>query len=58
MQEAHERGNMLIVKLLALAVPTSDSQHTIPTHYKDIVCLPVEGCMLRRVGGSSKKASV
>jgi len=25
-QEAHERGNMLIVKLLALAVPTSDSQ--------------------------------
>jgi len=27
---------VLIVKLLALAVPTSDSQHTIPTHYKDI----------------------
>jgi len=33
---------MLIVKLLALAVPTSDSQQNIPTHYKDIVCLPVQ----------------
>jgi len=41
-QEAHEGGNMLIVKLLAWAVPTSDSQHTIPTHYKDIACLPVQ----------------
>jgi len=33
---------MLIVKLLVLAVPTSDSQQTIPTHYKDIVHLPVQ----------------
>jgi len=41
-QEAHEGGNMLIAKLLVLAVPTSDSQHTIPTHYKDIVHLPVQ----------------
>jgi len=31
---------MLIVKLLALAVPTSDSQKNVPTHYKDIACLP------------------
>jgi len=41
-QEAHEGGNMLIVKLLVLAVPTSDSQHNVPTHYKDIACLPVQ----------------
>ena len=41
-QEAHKGGNMLIVKLLALAVPTSDSQHNVPTHYKDIACLPVQ----------------
>jgi len=33
---------MLIVKLLALAVPTSDSQQNVPTHYKDIACLPVQ----------------
>jgi len=33
---------MLIVKLLVLAVPTSDSQHNIPTHYKYIACLPVQ----------------
>jgi len=33
---------MLIVKLLALAVPTSDSQHNVPTHYKDIARLPVQ----------------
>jgi len=33
---------MLIVKLLALAVPTSDSQHNVPTYYKDIACLPVQ----------------
>jgi len=33
---------MLIAKLLALAVPTSDSQQNIPTHYKDIACLPVQ----------------
>jgi len=41
-QEAHEGGNMLIVKLLVLAVPTSDSQQNVPTHYKDIVHLPVQ----------------
>jgi len=36
-KEAHERReNMLIAKLLALAVPTSDSQQNVPTHYKDI----------------------
>jgi len=28
---------MLIVKLLALAVPTSDSQHNVPTHYIKIL---------------------
>jgi len=33
---------MLIAKLLALAVPTSDSKHNVPTHYKDIACLPVQ----------------
>jgi len=41
-QEAHEGGNMLIAKLLVLAVPTSNSQQNIPTHYKDIACLPVQ----------------
>jgi len=41
-QEAHEGGNMLIAKLLVLAVPTSDSQQNIPTHYKDIVHLQVQ----------------
>ena len=41
-QEVHKGGNVLIVKLLVLAVPTSDSQHTIHTHYKDIACLPVQ----------------
>ena len=41
-QEAYEGGNMLIVKLLVLAVPTSDSQQNIPTHYKDIAHLPVQ----------------
>jgi len=40
-QEAHERGNMLIVKLLVLAVLTSNSQQNVPTHYKDIAHLPV-----------------
>ena len=33
---------MLIAKLLALAVPTSDNQYNVPTHYKDIACLPVQ----------------
>jgi len=33
---------MLIVKLLVLAVLTSNSQQNIPTHYKDIVHLPVQ----------------
>jgi len=33
---------VLIVKLLALAVPTSDSRHAVPTHYKDIAHLPVQ----------------
>ena len=33
---------MLIVKLLVLAVPTSDSQQNVPTHYKDIARLPVQ----------------
>jgi len=33
---------MLIAKLLVLAVPTSNSQHTVPTHYKGIGCLPVQ----------------
>jgi len=33
---------MLIAKLLMLAVPTSDSQHNVPTHYKDIARLPVQ----------------
>jgi len=33
---------MLIAKLLAFAVPTSNSQQNIPTHYKDIVHLPVQ----------------
>jgi len=33
---------MLIAKLLAPAVPTFDSQQNVPTHYKDIVCLPVQ----------------
>jgi len=41
-QEAHKGGNMLIVKLLVLAVPTSDSKHDVPTHYKDIAHLPVQ----------------
>jgi len=41
-REAHKGGNMLIAKLLALAVPTSDSQQNVPTHYKDIVRLPVQ----------------
>jgi len=33
---------MLIAKLLALAVPTSDSQQNVPTHCKDIAHLPVQ----------------
>jgi len=41
-QEAHKGGNVLMAILLVLAVPTSDSQHIIPTHYKDIACLPVQ----------------
>jgi len=33
---------MLIAKLLVLAVPTSNSQQNVLTHYKDIVHLPVQ----------------
>jgi len=59
-QEAHKGGNMLIAKLLALAIPTSNSQHNVPTHYKDIVHLPVQQQQQwpRRIGSSSKKASL